>query len=434
MSNMTEDFINLWVETLDNYTDANRPLKEAAGLFVLSSLIGHNAVIPLSTDIKPFTEAVKADLTSIGKRLNVWFLIIGRTRVSRKTTVLGLAEDYLRNVLGHDYIASTIATPEALLDEVAENKTVFGCHKAWIMDEFALILSACRSKDYMADLTDIMQKLYDGRTFSRRTRSKGKLLINNPYFTVLTSTTPYVIKSRLVTETMFIHGFLGRFMLLWDEGTANPVPLGERIRMQVDDSNVKSLMEWGSKIKNFNEVVILHLSDEARQRLNEIDEKGINVAKTINNEIITSWLGNLTEHIVKVAGLYRLSRLESLKEDVIIELEDFKRAEKFMSQVIKSVRRISEEVMKSRMYRAKELTQIDDYVELVRSIVLKKGRQEGERWVIERSTLCAAWYNKTRSACTELDKIIKAMADMGEVEVKVSATTGRPKMTYIFTF
>ena len=112
-----QDFIETWIELLDNLTDANRELKEAAGLFVLSSLVGHKAVIPVTTDAKIFSEG----MNMTGKRLNLWFLIIGKSRWSRKSTVSAYAEDYLRVLMGDEYILSTIATPEALIEELSEN-------------------------------------------------------------------------------------------------------------------------------------------------------------------------------------------------------------------------------------------------------------------------------------------------------------------------
>jgi len=421
------DFIKEWVELLNRLTDANKSLKEASGLFVISSIIGHKAIIPSTTDSKIFSEGL--ELT--GKRLNLWFLIIGKSRWSRKSTVLSYVDDYLRTI-SNDLIASTIATPEALVDELSENP-----HKAWIMDEFGIILEACKRKDYMADITGLLQKLYDGRTFTRRTRGRGRITISNPYFTVIASTTPFSIRERLINDSLFIHGFLNRFLILWDEGVEKVVPIGERL-IKIEDEAVKEkrdkLIEFGKYLYKVNNVLILEPTKEVRDYLS-ILEKRLSTRMS-GDEIINLYTGNIADFILRISGIYRLSRLnkEELEKPIItIEGEDYRRAYKFIQNfVIPSLRKLVEEIRKAKTIKPKEIRDISGLMEIVKSIVERHGKKEGNVYIIDRKTLYRYWNARTGAGKKELDNIINEFQELGEVESFNVPTGRKPRIVYHF--
>ena len=421
------DFIEAWVKVLDILTDSNESLKEASGLFIISSIIGHKALIPITTDAKVFSEG----LETTGKRLNLWFLIIGKSRWSRKSTILGYVEDYLRTV-ADVIVASTLATPEALVDELSESS-----HKAWVMDEFGIILEACKRKDYMADLTGILQKLYDGRSFTRRTRGRGTIRVNNPYFTLIASTTPYSVKEKLITEDLFIHGFLNRFLILWDEGAKNIVPIGERLIMIKDEdtkAKVENLINFGKHLYNLNNVLILAPTLDVREKLSDLEKR---LSKILgNDELINLYSGNIADFMLKLSGIYRISRInkDELGKAVIpLEIEDYRRAHRFIYKyVLPSLRKLVEEIRRAKTIRPKEVKDISGLMEIVKSIVIKHGKKEGNVYIIDRKTLYRYWNAKTGAGKEELDKIIAEFQELGDVETYNIPTERKPKIVYQF--
>ncbi len=433
------DFIGKWVELLDKFTDANRELKEAAGLFALSSLVGHKAIIPCPSSSRPFSEVEEGTGTKMGKRLNLWFLIIGRSRWSRKTTVANLTRDFLSATLGHNYLLTTVSTPEALIDELAENTTSFGCHKAWIIDEFAIILEA-RRKDYMAEFEGILQKLYDGDTFSRRTRSRGRVTVKDPYFTVFACTTPYSIEKRLLDESMFVHGFLNRFLIIWDEGTRNPIPIGEHLKQSITDYRdiVEELIRSGRLYTSTSSVITLGVSSEVLKLLSEIEARAEERGK--DDEIINLYLGNMTDFLLKLSGLYRLSRLKPSDLSgriVVVEEEDFKRARNFMKHVLRSVEKLRFEMKLQTSVRPRS-GDIKSMVDTVSFIVTKHGERTSDGcYVITRERLYRLWNGITHRGREDLDKVLDEMRELGllldESELSTS-TRGRKRRVYTFKF
>lgn len=396
----------------------------------MSTIVGPKAVIPVTTDARIFSEG----LGMTGKRLNLWFLIIGRSRWSRKSTVIGYVEDFLRATVGNEVIASTIATPEALVDELAEHN-----HKAWLMDVFGIILEASRRKDYMTDLTGILQKLYGGRTFTRRTRGRGRVTVEESYLTVLASTTPFAIRQRLLDESMFVHGFLNRFLIVWDEGADKIVPIGERLLRlggEEYERKARELVEYGKMLVRVDRVLILEPVAEVREALNEVNTKVYTVKP--EDEIVNLYLGNLTDFLLRLSAVYRLARLEGTQGAIIsIEHEDYERAYMFIHKVVlPSLKTQLEEVRRAKTVRPKELRAVRDLMEIVRVTVLRHGKKwEDGTYTIDRTTLYRIWNSKTRAGRKELDEVLAEFEELGVLETHtLPSDGGRPRVVYHFDF
>jgi len=417
------DFVETWVRVLDRKTDANRPLKEAAALFVISSLVGPKAVIP--------TDA--GDII-----LNEWFLIIGPTGISRKSTVAKLARSYLNKVWSGRYSVPDVFTPEALIDELEANKGFL----PWIMDEFAIILEMTKKKDYMASLTGDLQKLYDGEDIAWRTRTRGVIKVQKPYVTAFLCTTPFAVREKLITESMIHHGFLNRVLLIWDDGVENFVPMTDRMLslegLRERDPDEEMLLSWGAKLHRLDASIVLTATKSVLDSVKEL-EIALNEALKKIGEVERAIKARYITHLLKLSGLYRISRmtaedLERCREGnkpVWIELEDLNRAAEFLKIVDKSFNRLLEEVRRAEVSKPR-IENIEELVETVKKIVLTYGRREGDAYVIDRTELLKHWRRKTGA---DKDTLNRALAELEEEEqcesVKVQPKgPGRPKTLY----
>jgi len=441
------DFIETLIRILDKITDANRPLKEAAALFAINSLVGHRAIIPSNVLSNFF-----ADDTGYGIKLNEWFLIIGLTGESRKSTVANAVKKYLRAVLdnlGNKYSVPDIFTPEGLIDTLDHN----GGFLPWTMDEFGIILEMIQKKDYMGELTGLLQKLSDGERIVWKARTRGTIDIPQPYVTAFLCANLYAVKRKLITEDMIHHGFLNRLLLIWDEGVKNFVPMSKRILSPKNipdisagpDPNTEKLLNWGKKILELVAgsiwlVPTRDVSDEAENieiTLHEIMKKSDEVERGVRERYAL--------HLWKLAGLYRISRMtveeleecrKSGKKIITIEKEDLHRAYKFLFEIVdNSFKRLLEE-MKMAMISKPKLESIEDFVNIVKEIVLKYGKLENGVYVIDRTKLYSQWFNKTKLLGDNLDKILKDLEKQEICTCKILPTNapGRPKQLCYFKF
>jgi len=438
------DFVETWIRVLDKKTDANRPLKEAAGLFAISSLVGPKAIIPLATDIDILGMPEK-DIRSVdGLKLNEWFFIIGITEGSRKSTVAKSAKKYLNLVWSGKYRVPDIFTPEHLIDKLAET----GGFLTWIMPEFATILEMKEKKDYMAALTGILQMLYDGEEFSMGTRTRGETVIPKPYVTAFLCTNLFAVEEKLITKGMIYHGFLNRMLLIWDDGVENFVPLADRIlsldSLETHNPDIEKLLSWGKKLYELDTKIILMPTGSVLKLIRNIEIKIHEELKKLD-EVERAVRGRYKTHIWKLAGLYRISRLtENDLEEIRkgnnmlwIEDVDVERAVKFLSIVEKSFNRLLEEMRLAEVSKPK-LESIEDLVETVKIIVLTCGKKEGDVYVIERTELYRQWFNKTKLKSDKLDEVLEDLEKQGIYAFKVEQSKGkgpgRPKQLCYFKF
>jgi len=443
-SNSSEwDFIETLIKVLDKITDANRPLKEAAALFAISSLVGHRAIIP-SKALPNFF----AGNTVSGTELNEWFLIIGPTGLSRKSTVANKVKEYLRAVLGGKYSVPDIFTPEGLIDTLKDNNGFL----PWTMDEFGIILEMIQKKQYMGELTGLLQKLYDGTPIVLRTRIRGTIDIPNPYATAFLCTNFYAVKEKLIREEMIHHGFLSRLLLIWDEGIENFIPMSENILTPNNipdisvspDPDMEKLLIWGKKILELdvNSITLIPAQDTL-EKMKNIEIKLHEIMKE-SDEVERGVKERYAPHLWKLAGLYRISRMtveeleerkKSGKSIAPIEEEDLNRAGTFLLKVDKSFNRLLEEMKKAEIAKAK-LESIEDLVNIVKEIVLKYGKQENGVYVIDRTELYRQWYNKTKLGHDKLEKVLEDLEKQEICECKAEQTNrpGRPKQLCSFKF
>jgi hypothetical protein len=147
--------------------------------------------------------------------LNLWFMILGGTTRSRKSTARGymldtieaLEDDYYQYDLGSD------ATAEGLTIELAEDP---GRSKLYNRDEVHGLFREIGSKGYMSGLKETLTELYDGRVRGRLRATSGKTKSTRTAFNMFLSGI-----TEDVTETLelrdFGSGFLARFLFEYAE-------------------------------------------------------------------------------------------------------------------------------------------------------------------------------------------------------------------------
>lgn len=195
---------------------------------------------------------------------NLYFFIIGKSSLSRKSTVVEKVESMLRRVLPELSVVPTEFSPEAFTEHMS------GCqHTAWIRDEASGVLSLMK-KDYMRGFKDSLMQLYDCRSYNRKLRTSQRkeqteFNVNDPYLNVLFATTDASLAANTnINDTL--SGFLARFLFFFPTGIKSRwMPLEEgTVEISCREEEVlDQLSGIVRKMQGLEECTALHLSAEA---------------------------------------------------------------------------------------------------------------------------------------------------------------------------
>ena len=333
---MRWDFVETYKGYMKKITDAPDEFFEASALYLISTFVGRNFVFITKPDISIFSDEPS------GRLLNLWFVIIGKSRVARKTTVITKAEEYI------DEIAPQIKlpidfTPESFVHVMAEKTVDNITHATWIHDEVSGFFTALKKKDYMVSIDAIMSKIYDGKTYYRSTISRGKEVIKYPYFTILVGSTDYLPST--FSEDYLRQGFLNRFIYV----------VAKRKRWKKLDTGVdqelinemRALGDWLRLLFDFPMVMPMNFDSNAKTIYDRFEQE---VETTIENEdlgIKEGYYGNLPNIVLKLSGIYRISRMTTTElmnyarpiliineEDVLRAIEYAEKMKKWFDDVI----------------------------------------------------------------------------------------------------
>ena len=303
---LPQTFVSEYVAWATQKTDANPEYHTAAAFTLLSTVFADhgNAPVPFSTK---------------GLPLNLWFMILGPTTVSRKTTALHLLLDMLDELqddegvykysLGADFTGEGLTA--ALLDR--ENRSAL-VHK----DEFHGLLAEMEQKSYQSGLKETLTALYDGRV-SGKLRSTGTAAMKKPVraaFVLWAMGT-----TRNVSEAMniedFQSGFLARFLYVVGHApkstkglytlrqpTADEVETGDSVMRDMVDRIERARAHWDGFHQPGAPTHPVPCTAEAWDRLNAFIEDVMEAAEgQERHEVIKAASDRMTKNILKAATL-----------------------------------------------------------------------------------------------------------------------------------
>lgn len=138
--------------------------------------------------------------------LNIWLLLLGMTRMFKKTTSIDIGLELLLAVLP-DCIYSQEHSPEALIEEMAAN-----AQKALIRDEFSGFL-ANMNRSYSEGHKEFLMNMYDCPNSYTRKLRKEEFSLKKVYLPLLSGTTTTCFISNLGSDD-WENGFLARFLFI----------------------------------------------------------------------------------------------------------------------------------------------------------------------------------------------------------------------------
>lgn len=147
---------------------------------------------------------------SYGKTIpNIWGLVLGDSTLTRKTTAMRMAMDFVAEI-DRDIVLATDGSAEGLLTGLAgrPNKV-----SVFFKDEVAGFIDSINRKDYLAGMPETMTQLYDVPPFTTRRLRKETISIVSPVFIFFGGGIKDKMYS-LINESFILSGFMPRFLIV----------------------------------------------------------------------------------------------------------------------------------------------------------------------------------------------------------------------------
>jgi len=314
--------------TLPGLTDAPPAFIEASALFLVSTFMGRNFSMATLAKSKFFTLRKQEDslYPEFNEFFNLWYIILGKSRIGRKSVVMGFMKQIIRELFPELEIAYNF-TPQALIKNLADEKgrdRANGTRETpfvWIQDECTIFFDMLRKADFMASTDGLLSKMYDCETFTESTITRGTKTVENPHCTSFLASTPALPKS--FSEKLFHQGLLNRFMFVVKE---NEEFRDERITVNYTEKEEKErilITEWFATLNNLIYDNVVTFEEEARLLFSSFTRK---IEKIILKEKLglrEPYFGNLPNLLKRLSGVYQIAEMnqtELLNIDMLVEI------------------------------------------------------------------------------------------------------------------
>lgn len=305
----TVDLIDEYINYAKQANDAPEIFHRAVAYWLASSILGRY--------FKIVTTYVPKGISP-----NIWAMLMGPSRVVRKTTAMNLGKSIIEAIDKDSLIAQSF-TPEAFY-KIVGNKQA-GDTLCWAKDEVGGWFKSLQ-KSYMAGTREILSTVYNGDGERRQLKNETYEMPNGIYFTAI-NTLPTPPRSYF-TEEDFTSGFLNRYLLIM----AHKRDDDYRIPIGYNNAKVDSIREaLVEKYKNMSKtyagdgtVRIITLPTETLEVLNtydrEVEDEIIRIEKDNPTSLIKSYISEAPTYLMKLAVLRRISE-ESQTDKVPILFE-----------------------------------------------------------------------------------------------------------------
>lgn len=312
-----ETFIERYTKWASGLGDAATQYHPAGAFIILSSLLGGRVRLPTSFGI-------------VG--LNLWFMILADTTLTRKSTAMDIAIDLLA-LVDEDAILATDGSIEGLMTGLqgrSNRPSVF------LRDEFSGLIEQMTKKDYYAGMMETLTKLYDGKLQKRLLR-KEVITITNPVLIIFAGGIKTKVQQLLTLEHIS-SGFIPRFTFITAESsTTRMQPMGPPTQRDYSgrDELVAEMQEiynhyvvvdgettkgQGFKIPQFR-MWDAELTPEAWARYNKFEQDMMQAGVDSSHpELMTPVYDRMSKSTLKASTLLAASRLRG--QNVIVEESD----------------------------------------------------------------------------------------------------------------
>lgn len=152
---------------------------------------------------------------------NIWAMILGESTLTRKTTAMDMAMDFIMEI-NRDLILASDASAEGLMSALSLRPKMVSI---FYRDEVTGFFDAINRKEYLASLPEIMTKMYDVPKYMPRKLKKETYVVSEPIFIFFGGGVPDKMYS-LIEESYFASGFIPRFLIMRGRADTSKIRFG----------------------------------------------------------------------------------------------------------------------------------------------------------------------------------------------------------------
>jgi hypothetical protein len=320
-------FVERYIEWASGLGDAAIQYHQAGAFTILSALLSGRVSLPTSYGIVV---------------PNLWFMILGDTTLTRKSTAMDMAVDLVMEV-DQDVVLATDGSVEGLLQQLEarpKRPSIF------LRDEFSGLLEMITRRDYYAGMAEVLTKLYDGK-MQKRVLRKETVTVRDPILLILAGGIRNRVQS-LLTHEHVSSGFIPRFVFITAESDTSRIkPLGPPTARDVGNKDVliremEELVDFYGQSKKIairalgesissNQGFYAELSPEAWSRYNKLEADLVSCGLSSEKpDLMTPLFDRLAKSGLKGAVLIAAARQRD--ERVVVEEIDILHAIRYVEQ------------------------------------------------------------------------------------------------------
>ena len=327
-----DTFIDDYIKWASSVTDANKEYHEICGCIMLSSLLADKFHLDVSWGkVYP----------------NVWGLVLGESTITRKTTAMEMAMEFVTELDSNAILATQDSSAEGMLSALENRPERVS---VYYRDEVAGFFDAMSSKSYLAGMPEVLTKLYDVPNVMIRQLSKKTVSVKKPVFIFFGGG----IQDRVyetVNEEFFYSGFLPRFLVVNGESDIAQVkwmgPPSNTTKDRNTRDRLKSdlqaiLGQYQVRVveaKIFGEDAVLSkdieviLTDDAWEKMQGIEQILINTAhESSRSAIALPTFSRMAMSLLKLSILFAAIRQEPEDFQITADLPDVLKAAHFIQK------------------------------------------------------------------------------------------------------
>lgn len=217
-------FISRYVDYASTRTDAPPEAHEALAFGVLSALAS-TVRLPIATSPR-------------GWSLVLWIIYLVNSTAGRKSTVIDLAIDLVRTILGEGALIFWEGSPQGFIQRLQERD---GQAAVFVRDEYSGLIAAFNKNGHLSGLPQVLIKAFDGSVLENiRTRKRGPDgathsdtdRVETPFLAQF-SAAPWDAFVQRATIDNVLDGFLARFIVITGAAAGRQLPL---LTMQISSA------------------------------------------------------------------------------------------------------------------------------------------------------------------------------------------------------
>lgn len=275
---------------------------------------------------------------------NLWGLVLGDSTLTRKTTAMRMATDFLVEI-DRDIVLATDGSVEGVLSGLSQRPSQVSM---FFKDEVSGFLDAIAKKEYLAGMQETLTQLYDVPEFFTRRLRKETITIVSPVFIFFGGGIRDKVYS-LVNDEHILSGFIPRFLVVSGNADLSKLRRTGPATESVKDKKNALIQKFSDLYETYGAAQVttslgsqeftshatcdVFLTNEAWERYGEMEAKLVEVAEAspVASYALPTF-ERLSRSLLKMAMLLAASRQQPIDGTIQADVQDILQAARYVQE------------------------------------------------------------------------------------------------------